>query len=97
MSVLIKGIAMPKSCWDCELFFCSLKDRLKHIEDRNPDCPLVEIPAPHGRLIDADNLCERILKTMNKNIPDGKLIDNYGLSLAQGFILGSSTILEAEE
>ena len=44
MSILIKGIDLPKNCFDCEIFgLCSLRDRLTHIEDRNPDCPLVEI------------------------------------------------------
>ena len=30
----------------------------KHINNgwRHPDCPLVEVPTPHGRLIDADEL-----------------------------------------
>ena len=56
MSIIIKGMDMPKSCWECEIFGCSLRDKLAHIEDRNPDCPLVEIPTPHGRLIDEDNI-----------------------------------------
>lgn len=57
MGVYIKGIEMPKNCFDCEIFgLCSLKDRLEHIKDRNPDCPLIEIPTPHGRLIDANKL-----------------------------------------
>lgn len=44
MGVYIKGIEMPKNCFDCEIFgLCSLKDRLEHIEDRNPDCPLQPI------------------------------------------------------
>ena len=25
-----------------------------HKDNRDPDCPLVEVPTPHGRLIDAD-------------------------------------------
>lgn len=59
MGVYIKGIEMPKNCFDCEIFgLCSLKDRLEHIKDRNPDCPLVEIPTPHGRLIDRDAVPE---------------------------------------
>ena len=58
MSIIIKGMDMPKSCWECEIFGCSLRDKLAHIEDRNPDCPLVEIPTPHGRLIDRDAVPE---------------------------------------
>lgn len=65
--VYIKGMKMPKSCDECPCFseydacdvtgswkfadeFCKGKERL-------PDCPLVPVP-DHGRLIDADALCE---------------------------------------
>lgn len=50
MSVLIRGMEMPKNCDDCFLADCywACNSKSKH-------CPLVEIP-PHGRLIDADFL-----------------------------------------
>lgn len=58
MSVLIKGMEMPENCLVCFVpcsLLCDLDDydrkRIRH-----PDCPLVEIPTPHGRLIDADEL-----------------------------------------
>ena len=66
MSVLIKGMEMPKSCNDCPLagdFKCNLMPSIPalckeyDIAVQNGkclnNCPLVEIP-PHGRLIDAD-------------------------------------------
>lgn len=40
----------------------NIYDELIYIDSRHPDCPLVEIPTPHGRLIDADELmkeCEK--------------------------------------
>lgn len=43
MSVLIKGMDMPKNCGKC------------FIGDRSlcaNGCPLVEVPTPHGRLLD---------------------------------------------
>ena len=64
MSILIKGMEMPKGCWYCPMIkvhhitgkqYCGKS--LKGISDnfvRLPDCPLVEVPTPHGRLIDAD-------------------------------------------
>ena len=67
MSVLIKGMEMPKSCLDCKLTdseycTCSVFDFWDddyyigcYLSDRAPWCPLIEIP-PHGRLIDADAL-----------------------------------------
>ena len=74
MSVLIKGTEMPKDCASCEFCdnygYCyalhgdSLWDALPSDAERFPDgwinagCPLIEIPTPHGRLIDADALLE---------------------------------------
>lgn len=60
MSVLIKGMKMPKHCGECAVEWC---DRWKKLiiagmsiaKSRPSDCPLIEIP-PHGRLIDADEL-----------------------------------------
>lgn len=70
MSILIKGIEMPKSCEDCHLeSFCSLWVEARRICKwspdnreafiRHPNCPLVPVP-PHGRLIDADAMKTRI-------------------------------------
>ena len=64
MSVLIKGMEMPKNCIFCELYEPDLywcraakKEYYETIENKaHPDwCPLIELP-PHGRLIDADAL-----------------------------------------
>ena len=48
MSIIIKGMDMPTSCWGCEIFSScptgSLNECLKYVESRNPNCPLVEIP-----------------------------------------------------
>lgn len=56
MNVLIKGIAMPKSCYDCPMCYdtiqCTVKDinfwgeelPMDFCNERHPDCPLVEIP-----------------------------------------------------
>ena len=55
MSVLIKGMKMPKNCEDCRFEdFGGCMFRVKR-----SDCPLVEVPTPHGRLIDADELLLR--------------------------------------
>ena len=59
MSVLIKGIEMPKSCDKCELmtanYGCAFVGAVggESYRKRAWDCPLVEVPE-HGRLIDAD-------------------------------------------
>ena len=50
MSVLIKGAEKPTNCDVCFLADTNICWRA---------CPLVEVPTPHGRLIDADKmLCD---------------------------------------
>lgn len=61
MSVLVKGMEMPRCCAECGIDVDSCKlweEFIKRREERHPDCPLVEVPTPHGRLIDADALCD---------------------------------------
>lgn len=67
MSVLIKGMKMPKGCITCVFESEGLYDWTmwcQWFDDplgeygkrdgkwRHPNCPLVEVPTPHGRLID---------------------------------------------
>lgn len=52
MSILIKGMEMPERCGMCFLRVGDCKQRI-YMEQRPKACPLVEIPTPHGRLIDA--------------------------------------------
>ena len=63
MSVLIKGMKMPKNCGVCpvEHYECMLLGDTYVMQyfdgdERHPYCPLIEVPTPHGRLIDADAL-----------------------------------------
>jgi len=69
MSVIIKGMKMSKSCDSCDLIqfddegleaHCPLSPYYRWCgtpPDYRPEgCPLVEVPTPHGRLIDADKL-----------------------------------------
>lgn len=65
MSILIKGMEMPESCWRCclsqlyekprDMLVCKIthEEVLRHKIDGN--CPLVPVP-PHGRLGDLDDL-----------------------------------------
>lgn len=54
MSVLIKGMDMPRHCDEC--FFYTEKSGGICRVSYEGRCPLVEVPTPHGRLIDADKL-----------------------------------------
>ena len=46
MSVLIEGMKKPDNCDICPYAFCHLVN----------DCPIIDVPTPYGRLIDADAL-----------------------------------------
>ena len=64
MSVLVKGMSIPDNCELCAFEtgfgFCLAKSDnfcgYTNYRKRPEWCPLVEVPGPHGRLIDADAL-----------------------------------------
>lgn len=94
MSILIKGMDMPISCEKCPLCYdylhCSIDDSLHmFLYNRHPNCPLVEIPTPHGRLIDADAL------ELEKEV---ELADDWKTAHEiANCVKYAPTILEAEE
>jgi hypothetical protein len=78
MSVLVKGMEMPKSCGDCLIgnsLCCSLmpgvpalwKEYTIAVKEnrRHSDCPLIEVPEPHGRLGDLDKLEQMVVDIDN--------------------------------
>lgn len=88
MSILIKGMEMPKSCKDCPCHkfaydnwdrpynYCGVTGGVTLV-----NCPLVEIPTPHGRLIDENEL----------------LRHKYGFSqTARVIIKNTDAVIEAE-
>ena len=64
MSILINGMEMPKNCAGCFLRVGQCSKRI-YMENRPSDCPLNEVPEPHGRLIDEDVL----IKTAHNQWP----------------------------
>ena len=88
---------MPTSCAEClnvglwNVFECHLDD----VEQgKRPDCPLIEIPDKHGRLIDADALNDLI----NKSYPMTDRVDVHnGYAICQIMIKGLPTVIEADE
>lgn len=69
MSVLIRGMEMPKSCLECSLYndpWCMAKNRSQWRTaynrplngERQNDCPLIPVP-DHGDLIDRDALTSK--------------------------------------
>ena len=72
MSILIEGMEMPKNCEKCPCSywtegahhdFCQAvgyDTEIGRQNDRPSWCHLIEVPEPHGRLIDADRLKESL-------------------------------------
>lgn len=100
MGIYIKGMALPKDCWECQMFgtwevgkfSCFFGAKVKDIDIRAIDCPLVEIPTPHGRLIEENKVVSRMVDSYANaglHSEDYKKVCKY--------ISQAPTILEAEE
>ena len=94
MSLLInENIEMPTNCRDCPLdeFRC-LRNKsditMRSMErGRHPDCPLVEVPDGHGRLIDERDL-----------IPKGGYVIADGMACVPlRYIANAPTIIPADK
>lgn len=80
MSVIVKGMEKPNSCYDCRMrtdsYFCSAmpKEFCGYTNDiKRPDwCPLIELPS-YGRLIDADKLLTDRMKSKYYHLPNGDI------------------------
>lgn len=72
MSVLIKGMKMPTSCDECRLSVdggCVPQNQWLNEEGTNKrldNCPLIELPSPHGDLIDRDALIKSLDKLCDR-------------------------------
>ena len=88
MSVLIKGIGMPEDCFSCPLKeegFCNITNAYAgEINERNSDCPLVELPEHHGRIIDEDEIIVPSLSSWADQV------------IAADAIQDAPTVIEAE-
>ena len=101
MSILIKGMEMPKNCQKCWLYIegaCYAKGyrdyRLIMDTAKPDDCPLVEIPIPHGRLGDLDALQKQVENTIQD--AHMSLLWKQGMMYARGLVEASKTVIEAE-
>ena len=106
MSIIIKGLNMPKSCGGCEFNYCLeggsyewwecviLHDDINQFDTRRTDCPLIEIPTPHGRLIDASELdkCWEEKEDISEDV-DYKILYKCVLAISKY----APTMLESEE
>lgn len=101
MGVYIKGMEIPINCMGCPFAFpgvdcayCNAPNfeesmiiEFKDATKRQEFCPLVEVPTPHGRLIDADEAYDEIAEQKGGNYVD---MDLVWLGLYE-----ASTVIEA--
>lgn len=91
MGVYIKGMKKPKDCNAC---FLDLYDRQTYCRNGEKAlCPLIKVTEPHGRLIDANDVNERIRKRLGIRNLDYLLEAEKPIAMS---IKESPTVIEAE-
>lgn len=109
MSYIVKD-NIPQNCAKCPqrtlyrgINVCIASGKMKvssSNKNRHEKCPLVEIPTPHGRLIDADNLIKVLQDTLDNysdNYNDGKTVEKLFVETCKQYIDHCPTIIEVEE
>ena len=105
MSVIVRGMEMPKNCSGCPLNYDQMACKVTGTrwwsdtmvlmgfdsdKERLYDCPLIEVPTPHGRLIDI------------KSVEDGKFVtvgndyQRWWNGALESVIDNAPTVIEAE-
>ena len=107
-SLIINGMEIPNDCNTCPILqtgylehYCPLAKEVMYgtdiVRGRHRNCPLVEVSAPHGDLIDRNALLEhsQYLGMFDK-YGEGTVVDVVDAVLDQD-IENAPTIIEAEE
>ena len=117
MSVIVMGMEMPKNCAECEwgkyvgnersmcLRVSMTDDAVMMAEHRADFCPLIEVPTPHGRLIDADKLEKGFKRAIGTYLPKDPtrhmdIVDGSecrGWTQALTAVQEAKTVIEAED
>ena len=105
MSVIVMGMEMPENCYECRfqselrLYCNAMPDNFCGNTDdiERPDwCPLVEIPTPHGRLIDAAFEEQHYTSMTTNPTPDVTEQDKHNSLVIVRALQMAKTIIEAE-
>lgn len=113
MTIVVRGMKMPKNCGECYLSArtslpsgtvtrCRLGGvvgtPIEESNKRHPDCPLVALPDKHGRLGDLDALCEDLLERWSvAETRKEELIKAVMADVVTPIIACQPTIVEAEK
>ena len=100
MSIFINSkVHLPSSCEKCPFNYADMSagfctaasktiDTRTYGRKRHPDCPLTELPTPHGRLVDSNELLDDFMKAYPVGSPD--------LGCAFEIIENAETFIKAE-
>lgn len=101
MGTYIKGMKAPKECAKCPVALSIVAGCDAFFTDNRPegktrnDCPLIEVPEPHGSLVDAD---ERL--TFNLFDVENEEYSQKSISIYEALVLWAEqmpkTVIEAE-
>ena len=94
--IYIKGMEMPKSCWDCFAChdgWCIINQKIAGHRTVTHSCPLIAVP-DHGELVDANRLIDIALRLMHTAKNDD--IAN-GVKWLWQYILEAPTIIQADK
>ena len=75
MGIYLPNMEMPKSCADCFLedpydgYNCRIIPKSANwgLGERPSWCPLVEVPTPHGDLIDKETVRKNLVEELQRN------------------------------
>lgn len=104
MSVII-NMKMPDACPNCPFvmaYYCLLigisgdNEVTNYINKRHPNCPLVEIPTSHGRLIDATFEENHYASMLLNPTPDVTEQDKKNARIIIEALRMARTVVEAE-
>jgi len=105
MSIFINSkVHLPSSCEKCPFNYADMSvgicmaadktiDTRTYGRKRHPDCPMTELPTPHGRLIDAEELIKKLERHRDMC---GDIETQYGIDTAIRILRNIPTIIEAE-
>jgi hypothetical protein len=108
MSVIVKNMKMPKNCSECRMWsICTCLNDFENYESicyavddgdlvRDKNCPLVEIPTPHGRLIDATFEENHYASMLLDPTPDVTEHDKHKARIIIEALRMAGTVIEAE-
>ena len=97
MGVYIKGMEMPQNCQSCNFYNgigCKATGRMfamfYNVATRRNDCPLIEVPEPHGALYDLNKIFEHL---QNRGVN----LNSTSPGLNEGYFIGYAPLIPASK